>query len=131
MQRERTGALARWGASLRSTATAKETPVSLRAGPRLAFVAKQRSVSQSMRPSKNCIKELARLACCLTTLMPGLAWPQGVEDRILVQAWAETETLISSPLVGLVQKIPFRIGQSFAKDEELVRFECKIGRAHV
>lgn len=56
-----------------------------------------------------------------------MAWAQDTgapEDRILVQAWAETETVLASPMVGLVQKIPNRIGQRFAKGEELIRFEC-------
>ncbi len=46
------------------------------------------------------------------------------EDRILVQAWAETETVISSPIVGLIQQIPSRVGQPFNKDETLVQFDC-------
>lgn len=46
------------------------------------------------------------------------------EDRILVQAWAETETVLASPMVGQVQKIPNRIGQHFSRGEELIRFEC-------
>jgi membrane fusion protein, multidrug efflux system len=46
------------------------------------------------------------------------------EDRILVQAWAEVETVLASPMVGLVQKIPTRVGQAFAKGDELIRFEC-------
>ncbi len=46
------------------------------------------------------------------------------EDRILVQAWAETETVISSPIVGLIQKIPARVGTRFDKGEVIVRFEC-------
>ncbi len=46
------------------------------------------------------------------------------EDRILVQAWAETETVISSPIVGLIQHIPTRVGTRFDKGEVLLRFEC-------
>lgn len=46
------------------------------------------------------------------------------EDRILVQAWAETETVISSPIIGLIQQIPTRVGQRFAKGEALVQFDC-------
>lgn len=46
------------------------------------------------------------------------------EERILVQAWAETETVISSPIVGLIQQIPTRVGQRFNKGETLVQFDC-------
>jgi RND family efflux transporter MFP subunit len=46
------------------------------------------------------------------------------EDRILVQAWAETETVVSSPIVGLVQQLPARVGTRFDKGEVIVRFEC-------
>lgn len=46
------------------------------------------------------------------------------EDRILVQAWAESEAVISSPIVGLIQQIPSRLGQRFDKGEPLLRFEC-------
>lgn len=50
--------------------------------------------------------------------------PVAPEDRILVQAWAETEAVISSPIVGLIQQIPSRVGQRFAKGEAVVQFEC-------
>lgn len=46
------------------------------------------------------------------------------EDRILVQAWAETETIISSPIVGLIKQIPSRVGTRFEKGEEIVQFDC-------
>ena len=46
------------------------------------------------------------------------------ENRILVQAWAEVDTVISSPIVGLIQKITTQVGQRFEKDEVLIRFEC-------
>lgn len=46
------------------------------------------------------------------------------EQRILVQAWAETETVISSPMVGLILQIPTRPGTRFSKGELLVRYEC-------
>lgn len=46
------------------------------------------------------------------------------EDRILVQAWAETETVISSPMVGQLLQIPSRVGQRFALGETLLAFEC-------
>lgn len=46
------------------------------------------------------------------------------EDRILVQAWAETEAVISSPIVGLIQQIPSRIGQRFNKGDTVVLFDC-------
>lgn len=46
------------------------------------------------------------------------------EDRILVQAWAETEAVISSPIVGLIQQIPSRVGQRFNKGDTLVQFDC-------
>lgn len=52
------------------------------------------------------------------------AWAQAPEDRILVQAWAETETVLGSPMIGLLQKIPTRVGVRFAKGDELIRFEC-------
>jgi RND family efflux transporter MFP subunit len=52
---------------------------------------------------------------------PRLAAP---EDRILVQTWAESEAVISSPIVGLIQYIPSRLGQRFEKGEPLLRFEC-------
>jgi membrane fusion protein (multidrug efflux system) len=46
------------------------------------------------------------------------------EDRILVQAWAETETVISSPIVGLIKQIPSRLGTRFEKGDDLIQFEC-------
>lgn len=52
------------------------------------------------------------------------ARPVAPEDRILVQAWAETETTISSPIVGLIQQIPSRVGQRFSKGETIVQFDC-------
>lgn len=68
-------------------------------------------------------KHLAGLLCA--GLYSGLVFAQGApEDRILVQAWAETETVIASPMIGLVQQIPNRLGLRFEKDEPLVRFDC-------
>lgn len=46
------------------------------------------------------------------------------EDRILVQAWAETETVISSPIVGQISQIPSRVGTRFEKGEVIIRFDC-------
>ena len=46
------------------------------------------------------------------------------EDRILVQAWAETETVISSPLVGQLLQIPNRVGLRFERGDTLLTFEC-------
>ncbi len=46
------------------------------------------------------------------------------ENRILVQAWAEAEAVISSPIVGLIQSMPSRLGQRFEKGEPILRFEC-------
>lgn len=46
------------------------------------------------------------------------------EDRILVQAWAETETVISSPIVGQIIKMPSHVGVRFEKDDVILRFEC-------
>lgn len=43
---------------------------------------------------------------------------------MLVQAWAETETVISSPMVGLIQQIPTRVGMRFERDDLLIRFDC-------
>lgn len=51
------------------------------------------------------------------------------ENRILVQAWAEAEAVVSSPMVGLVQQMPSRVGQRFDKGEVLVRFECTENQA--
>lgn len=46
------------------------------------------------------------------------------EERILVQAWAEAETVISSPIAGQIMSIPTRVGTRFSKGEVLVRFNC-------
>lgn len=46
------------------------------------------------------------------------------EERILVQAWAEMEAVISSPIVGLIGQIPSRLGMRFEKGDVLVRFDC-------
>jgi len=51
------------------------------------------------------------------------------EDRILVQAWAEAETLISSPIAGQITHIPTRVGTRFNKGEVLVRFNCTENQA--
>lgn len=61
------------------------------------------------------------LAQALATVAP--------ENRILVQAWAEVDTVISSPIVGLIQKIPTQVGQRFEKDQVLIRFECSENEA--
>ncbi len=68
-------------------------------------------------------------------LMQGGAWAQTAlqsvnlpsqapEDRILVQAWAEMESVLGSPMIGLIQKIPSHVGLRFSKGQELIRFEC-------
>lgn len=51
------------------------------------------------------------------------------EDRILVQAWAEAETVISSPIAGQIVSIPTRVGTRFNKGEVLVRFNCTENQA--
>ena len=67
------------------------------------------------------------LACgiCMVTSTWAQA-PKSVapEDRILVQAWAEVETIISSPIVGLISQIPSRVGTRFDKGEIILRFDC-------
>lgn len=73
------------------------------------------------------LHSLSALACGL--LMGGQALgqvPRAVapEDRILVQAWAEVETVISSPIVGLINQIPSRVGTRFDKGEVILRFDC-------
>ncbi len=62
----------------------------------------------------------------LLALQVPMASAQNVapENRILVQAWAEAEAVISSPLVGLVQQLLSTVGQRFDKGEILVRYEC-------
>jgi RND family efflux transporter MFP subunit len=61
-----------------------------------------------------------------TAVLPaqGAAKVVAPEDRILVQAWAETETVISSPIIGLIGQIPSRVGSRFEKGDVLVRFDC-------
>ena len=66
-------------------------------------------------------KAWAQNAASFASPEPRLAAP---EDRILVQTWAESEAVISSPIVGLIQYIPSRLGQRFEKGEPLLRFEC-------
>lgn len=59
--------------------------------------------------------------------VPGVLPNQGQvppESRILVQVAAETESLLSSPMVGFVVQIPSRIGSRFNKGDILVRFDC-------
>ena len=56
--------------------------------------------------------------------MPPAVKAVAPEDRILVQAWAETEAIISSPIVGLIQQIPSRVGQRFNKGDTLIQFDC-------
>lgn len=51
------------------------------------------------------------------------------EDRILVQAWAEAETVISSPISGQILAVPTRVGTRFNKGEVLVRFNCTENQA--
>lgn len=75
------------------------------------------------------VRHLAALALCAAALSgqaqtAAPAAPGAPEDRILVQAWAETETVISSPLVGQLLKIPARVGQRFERGETLLAFEC-------
>lgn len=50
--------------------------------------------------------------------------PTAAEDRILVQAWAQAETIISSPMAGQLTDIPTRVGTSFRKGQTLIRFNC-------
>lgn len=74
-----------------------------------------------------CVRSLTVLAGVAAMCASAPAWAQGAggpEDRILVQAWAEMETVLASPMIGLVQKIPTRVGQRFVKGAELIRFEC-------
>ncbi len=49
---------------------------------------------------------------------------QAPEDRILVQTWAKTETVISSPMVGQLVRIPQRIGARFERGDTLLAFDC-------
>ena len=67
----------------------------------------------------------------LPSRAPSTALPRGAapEERILVQAWAEAETVISSPIVGLIQQIPVRVGTRFERGEAIVRFECTENQA--
>jgi len=75
-----------------------------------------------------CLGSLVWLSCAaLAQTQPARALAP--EDRILVQAWAETETVISSPMVGLVQQIPSRIGQRFERGETLLAFDCTENQA--
>lgn len=61
----------------------------------------------------------------LALLIAGQAWSQvAPEDRILVQAWADTEAVISSPIIGLLNQLPTRVGARFEKGDVLVRFDC-------
>lgn len=46
------------------------------------------------------------------------------EDLILVQVWAEDDTVIASPMVGLIERMPTRLGMKFSKGAELIRFQC-------
>lgn len=67
--------------------------------------------------------------CCLLVASLGFtaavkAQTAHLEERMLVQAWAETETVLASPMVGLVQQIPPRVGLRFAKGDSLIRFDC-------
>lgn len=50
--------------------------------------------------------------------------PAAVEDRILVQTWAQAESVLSSPYLAVVAQIPNRLGSPFKKDEVLLRFDC-------
>lgn len=59
-----------------------------------------------------------------TPATPPLPRTAAPEERILVQAWAETETVISSPIIGLIGQIPSRVGTRFDKGDVLVRFDC-------
>jgi len=80
-----------------------------------------------MKSSGKCARRWALSTAWVCLLPWGIASAQGVsapEERMLVQAWAETETVLASPMVGVVQKIPSRVGQSFKRGEELIRFEC-------
>lgn len=58
------------------------------------------------------------------SVSPGVRSTLPPEERILVQAWAETEAIISSPIVGLVLQIPTRPGTRFDRNELLIRYEC-------
>ena len=78
----------------------------------------------------------ACLAAGLT--WPAVAWAQAAaapsrgaapEERILVQAWAQAETTISSPSTGLITHIPTRLGARFAKGEVLLGFDCTENQA--
>lgn len=71
------------------------------------------------------VKRLVQALCLVSGVWAaGVQAQQAPEDRILVQAWAQTETVLASPMIGLVNKIPQRVGQRFAKGEELIRFDC-------
>lgn len=73
-----------------------------------------------------CVLACGAAAWGQTVAAPAQPLPRAAapEDRILVQAWAETETVISSPIIGLIGQIPSRIGARFEKGDVLVRFDC-------
>lgn len=64
------------------------------------------------------------LACGLTAWAQTAPRSVAPEERILVQAWAETETVISSPIIGLISQIPSRVGTRFDKGEVILKFDC-------
>ncbi len=73
--------------------------------------------AQPASPASGAVPPAGRTPLVNATLPPP-------EQRILVQAWAETETVISSPMVGLILQIPTRAGTRFEKGELLIRYEC-------
>lgn len=48
-----------------------------------------------------------------------------------MQAWADTDTVISSPMVGQVIQIPNRIGTRFEKGDPLIVFDCAENEARM
>ena len=53
------------------------------------------------------------------------------EERILVQAWADSETTLSSPMTGRITSIRSQMGGHFAQGDLLVGFECTEQEAKV
>ena len=82
---------------------------------------------------RQCALACLGAAAVLTAQAQGMAQgkerPAAPEDRILVQAWAEAETVISSPIAGQIISIPTRVGTRFNKGEVLIRFNCTENQA--
>ena len=84
-------------------------------------------MTRSFSPSVGALATLALVLAASSTQAQRAAdaeMPAAVEDRILVQTWAQAESVLSSPYLAVVAQIPNQMGAAFKQNDVLLRFDC-------